>query len=92
MISYILKCHTPGKIRIKIPLLKSMTLTGLKALAERLSEHYGHEGIIDISANPLTGSVTITYDPAKINITAYIRDVASSREVQHLILQDRKHA
>ncbi len=89
MISYTVKHHIHGRIRLQIPLLKAMTMTELKALAEKISADNRPEGIKDISSNPLTGSVTITYDPSVIDIKAYIKDLASSEELQHLTLQGR---
>jgi hypothetical protein len=86
MIFYTVKHHIHGRIRVHIPLLKSMTMPELKSLAEKISGDKRPEGIKDISANPLTGSVTITYDPSAIDINAYIKDLALSEELQHLTM------
>jgi Heavy metal associated domain 2 len=63
MIPYAVKHHIPGRIRIEIPLLKKMAFTDLKRLADRISSGGRPQGIRNISANPLTGRVTINYDP-----------------------------
>ncbi|RJR22805.1 MAG: hypothetical protein C4581_00420 [Nitrospiraceae bacterium] len=72
-------------------MLKSMTMAELKVLAEKISADNRSEGIKDISANPLTGSITIMYDPSAIDIYAYIKDLAASEELHHLTLRGREN-
>jgi hypothetical protein len=78
MVPYAVKQHIPGRIRIEIPLLKKMTFTDLKLLADRISRGGRPRGIRDISANPLTGRVTISYDPVSIDITEYLSVMAAT--------------
>jgi len=87
MISYSVKHHIRGRIRIEVPLLKKMTPAELKKLAGTISTGPRAKGIKDISANPLTGSITITYDPVTVDIKSFIRDLASVEEARHLALQ-----
>jgi hypothetical protein len=78
MVPYAVKQHIPGRIRIEIPLLKKMAFADLKRLANRISTGGRPQGIRDISANPLTGRVTISYDPVSIDIMEYLRVMAAT--------------
>jgi hypothetical protein len=78
MIPYAVTHHIPGRIRIQIPLLKKMKLTDLKRVAYRISTGGRPQGIRNISANPLTGRVTINYDPVSIDIMEYLRAMAAT--------------
>jgi hypothetical protein len=78
MIPYAVKQHIPGRIRIEIPLLKRMAFTDLKRLADSISAGARPQGIRNISANPLTGRVTINYDPVSIDIMDYLRVMAAT--------------
>jgi hypothetical protein len=77
MIPYAVKDHVPGRIRIEMPLLKKMALTDLKRLADRISAGGRPRGVRNISANPLTGRVTINYDPVSVDIMEYLRAMAA---------------
>jgi hypothetical protein len=78
MIAYAVKQHIPGRIRIEIPLLKKMAFTDLKRLADRISSGGRPRGIRDISANPLTGRVTIRYNPISIDIMECLSVMAAT--------------
>jgi hypothetical protein len=78
MIPFAVKQHIPGRIRIEIPLLKRMAFTDLKRLANRISAGAHPQGIRNIRANPLTGRVTINYDPVSIDIMDYLKVMAAT--------------
>jgi hypothetical protein len=92
MIAYTIKHHVPGRIRIEIPGLKKMTMEELKRLADVVTRVWRIEGIRDISANPVTGSMTIKYDPAVIDIMAYLSDMAADQEINNFIKKGALHA
>jgi hypothetical protein len=52
----------PGRLRVRTPLLKSTAVK--KGLDARLA---GHDGIISVEHNPITGSVTMKYDTVRTN-------------------------
>lgn len=81
MIAYSIKHHVPGRIRIEIPWFKKMSLDELTRLADVMTRVWRVEGIRDFGANPITGSVTIRYDPAAIDITAYLNDMAADERM-----------
>jgi hypothetical protein len=64
MLSYEIAHHVPGRIRIKAPILKELSLSVLLELAAIPFE----AGILDIQPNPVTGSLVINYDPQQIDI------------------------
>jgi Heavy metal associated domain 2 len=82
MIQYKIVHHVPGRIRIEVPSLKGLSMTELR----RLSETTVPPGIAGMRANPILGTLVITYDPAQINIVAYVEEMASRTEftVNHL--------
>ena len=91
MITYTIKHHVPGRIRIEIPGIKKMDLDSLIRLSEAVTRRWRIAGIRDFSANPLTGSATITYDPSAINILAYLSAVAADEEIEHAIKKGVLH-
>jgi hypothetical protein len=78
MIPYAVKQHIPGRIRIEIPPQKKMASTDLKHLADRISTGGRPQSIRDISANPLAGRVTISYDPVSIDVMEYLSVMAET--------------
>ena len=50
--------HIPGRLRIRIPALKNNP-----DRIEHVKETLSLDGTTSFDANPLTGSVTVTYDP-----------------------------
>ena len=85
MISYRIIHHVPGRIRIEVPSIKSLSLAGLLQMSKQLSDIPIHEGIKDIRPNPFSGSVVITYEHGKIDIIEYIKNIASSMEMRKLV-------
>jgi hypothetical protein len=82
MISYRIIHHVPGRIRIEVPFIRNLSISGLLQMSKQLSTIPVPEGIKDIRPNSLSGSVVITYDHGKIDIIEYINDVSSSMEIQ----------
>jgi hypothetical protein len=85
MITYKIIHHIPGRIRIEVPAIKHLSMSGLLQMSKQLSTIAIPEGIKDIRPNPLSGSVVITYKPEKINIIEYLKDIVSSAEMQKLM-------
>lgn len=84
MISYKIIHHIPGRIRIEVPLIKKLSLSGLSKLSKQLSTIPIPDGIKDIRPNPLSGSIVITYEHGKIDIIEYIKNLSCSMEIQRL--------
>ncbi len=82
MITYKIIHHIPGRIRIEVPAIKNLSMSGLLQISKQLSTISIPEGIKDIRPNPLSGSVVITYEHGKIDIIKYIKDMSSSIEIQ----------
>lgn len=78
MITYKIKHHIPGRIRIEVPFIKGASISGLIRMSKQLSAVEIPTGIKDIRPNPFTGSVVITYEPDKIDILKCINDMTSN--------------
>jgi len=85
MISYRIIHHIPGRIRIEVPAIKNLSISGLLQKSKQFSAIPIPEGIKDIRPSPFSGSVVITYEPEKIDIIEYIKNMASSMEMQKLV-------
>jgi hypothetical protein len=85
MITYKIIHHIPGRIRIEVPAIKNLSISGLLQMSKQFSTISIPEGIEDIKPNPFSGSIVITYRPEKINIIEYLKDIASSAEMQKLM-------
>jgi hypothetical protein len=81
MIRYRIVHSVPGRIRIEIPSIKGLS----PKVLEGLSNIPLPSGIEDIRPNPLTGSLLIRYDPARINIVTYLSDMASNDEIKRIL-------
>jgi hypothetical protein len=44
-------------------------------------------GIEGVRPNPFTGSILIKYDPSRINIVAYLKDIAESRVLEDCLME-----
>lgn len=84
MISYRIIHHIPCRIRIEVPAIKNLSMSGLLQMSKQFSSIPIPEGIEDIRPNPFSESIAITYEPEKINIIEYL-NVASSTEMQRLV-------
>ncbi len=85
MISYAIKHHIKGRIKVHIPALKKISIKKLYGLASIELP----EGIKDVSPNPLTGNVVINYDPSRIDIETFLDSLATREEIIRL-LEDKK--
>ncbi|WP_333654481.1 HMA2 domain-containing protein [Dissulfurispira sp.] len=85
MISYRIIHHIPGRIRIEVPAIKNLSISSLLQMSKQFSAIPIPEGIKDIRPNPFSGSIVITYIPEKIDIIEYLKDIASSIEMQKLM-------
>jgi hypothetical protein len=77
MINYRVVHHVPGRIRVQVPIIKKLSVATLKKLAEIPIP----EGIKDVRANPVTGSLVITYDPDHVDIEKYLRKMMTDNEI-----------
>ncbi|MFZ5906465.1 MAG: HMA2 domain-containing protein [Nitrospirota bacterium] len=66
----------PGRLRVKTPLIKGKEQTA-KHVETFLRQV---QGIVSIATNPLTGSITITYDEKKITAD-YLLTILQSRGI-----------
>ena len=85
MITYIIRHHVPGRIRIEIPGMKKMNTDDLKRLDDVVTREWRIEGITDFRANPFTGSAIIKYDPVAIDIMGYLSAMAADEEIKNVI-------
>lgn len=85
MVAYKIIHHIPGRIRIEVPAIKNLSISSLLQMSKQFSAISIPDGIEDIRPNPFSGSIVITYKPEKINIIEYLKDIASSTEIQKLI-------
>lgn len=77
MIDYKVVHHVPGRIRLQVPIIRKLTIATLK----KLSALPVPDGIKDIRANPVTGSLVITYDPDRVNIENYVKEMVINKEI-----------
>ena len=81
MINYRVVHHVQGRIRVQVPIIKKLSVATLKKLAEIPIP----EGIKDVRANPVTGSLVITYDPDHVDIEKYLREMMADSEIVAII-------
>jgi hypothetical protein len=77
MINYRIVHHVPGRIRVQVPIIRKLSVATLKKLAEIPIP----EGIKNVSANPVTGSLIITYDPDHVDIEQYLKKMMTDSEI-----------
>ena len=77
MINYRVVHHVPGRIRVQVPIIKKLSVATLKKLAGLPIP----EGIKDVRANPVTGSLVITYDPDHFDIEKYLKKMMADSEI-----------
>lgn len=83
MIEYSVKHHVPGRIRVSVPGLKNLPADKLEKLASAVKP--SPPGIQDVSANPVTGSLIVKYDPKSINILEYIKTIALDENIMAIV-------
>lgn len=81
MIKYTIEHHVKGRIRIKVPVLRNISLSRLKGLSHLKIP----EGIKDIKPNPLSGSVVILYEPSIIDIEQYLQSLLNDERIENLL-------
>ncbi len=77
MVSYIVKHHIPGRIRIEIPLLRKVPSKELR----KLSDIAVPEGVTNLRVNPLNGNIIITYDQKMIDILKWLNTMATDSRI-----------
>ncbi len=85
MISYNVIHHIPGRIRIEVPLIKALSTANLLELSRHFSNIPIPDGIKEVRPSLFSTSVVIIYEPGKIDIMEYIKNMASGIEMQKLI-------
>lgn len=81
--------HVPGRVRLSVPGLRRASLVELKALAKELKRELIPGKVLDVRANPLTGSVTLTYDAAALDVIAWIEALLNREDVVRVLGGDR---
>ena len=81
MLAYRIVSHVPGRIRLFVPLIRKLSIDDLK----KVSKITVHEGIRNVGANPLTGSILIEYDHGKLDIIDYIRSLSEDPALSAII-------
>jgi len=84
-LTYTVLYHEKGYIRLSVPSLKNLSwfylfLNFRKALPFSLSP-----AIKDFQVNPLKGDIVIVYEPDRIDILDYIRQITLDPKVKKLI-------
>lgn len=77
MIAYKIAHHIPGRIRVEIPALKSLSFMELRKVAEKFQAIPVPAGIREVRPNPLNMSLVIIYEPENIDIIRYINEMIS---------------
>jgi Heavy metal associated domain 2 len=83
MIEYSIKHHVPGRIRLFIPQLRKLPVEKLQRLAAAVTPT--PRGVQDVSANPITGSLVVKYDPKGVDILQYIKAIASDEKIRAIV-------
>jgi hypothetical protein len=86
MVSYVVKHHIPGRIRIEIPLLKRAPAKELNKLADIPVP----EGVTNVRVNPLNGNLIIAYDPKRIDILRWLDVMASDSRILEIAKETEK--
>lgn len=77
MINYRVVHHVRGRIRVQVPIIRTLSLNTLRQLASFPIP----EGITNVSANPLTGSLVVTYDPERCDVLKCIDELMCNNEL-----------
>jgi uncharacterized protein (UPF0371 family) len=76
MITYIIKHHVPGQIRLDVPALRKIAGHRLRKISNAMTRLPVFMGIRDLTVNPANGSVGIEYDAEVIDIIDYLEDMS----------------
>lgn len=80
--------HVPGRLRLVVPGLRTAPKAELLALARELKRALIPGKVLDVSANPLTGSVTLTYDAAAVDIISWVEALLRREDVSRVLGRD----
>lgn len=81
MIAYKIAHHIPGRIRVEIPALKSLSFMELRKVAEKLKAIPVPAGVREVRPNPLNMSLLIIYQPEDIDIIRYLNEMINRMEI-----------
>jgi hypothetical protein len=87
MIKYRIVHHVPGRIRIEVPAIRELSFKAL----DKLSNIPIPCGIKGIRPNPITGSLLIQYDPQRIDIMTYLKNISSREEMKCIFNEGGLH-
>lgn len=76
MITYIIKHHVPGQIRLDVPVLRKIAEYRLKKVSKAVTRLPVFTGIRDFTVNLGNGSVAIEYDAEVVDIIDYLEDMS----------------
>jgi copper chaperone CopZ len=73
--------HVPGRLRVK-----TATIKGRGVLADKAIAHLGAlEGITSAAANPVTGSIVINYDAARMSAGRVLDSLRQGGYIQEVV-------
>ena len=78
MLHYRVIHHVPGRIRIEVPCIKKLSLSGLT----QLSKIPLNPGIRGVRPGLIAGTLIVTYDPHAVDILSFLQQIASHPEVE----------
>lgn len=87
MFEYHIVHHVHGRIRVKVPWMKRLTLSQLAELSAIPLDR----GILDIRPNWLAGTLVIYYNPKEINIMEHLKTLASSPKIESIFGTERSN-
>ena len=90
MVTYIVKHHIPGFLRLEIPILRELSALRLDKETKAVRSLPVLRGIRDIAVKPRNCIVDIEYDPVIIDIKDYIEDMASIVETLDYVILNSK--
>jgi hypothetical protein len=76
MISYTIKHHVPGQIKLDVPALRKIADHRLKKISKAMTRLPVFMGIKDLTVNLGNGSVAIEYDAEVVDIIDYLEDMS----------------
>jgi hypothetical protein len=83
-IPYKITRYSRGNIKVQVSSLKRLSWVSLLKRFKRVSFPLP-SGIKDINFNPFKGNIVITYDPDKIDILKYLKNMSSNIELKQII-------
>jgi hypothetical protein len=80
--------HVPGRLRLIVPGLRRAGRAELEMLARELKSELIPGKVLAVTANPFTGSVTLTYDAAAIDILSWVEALLRREDVSRVLRRD----